>query len=138
MTTIHDLEKQLEAAAARIRRLEGELEYQRRKERAAGQRGMERIATTTPMEVMRDARHSVFELAQTRMTFTAYHVAAHHEQVGMRATREDGRFWGPILRAAAHAGWIEPTEDYEPTGSHGRPQRVWRSRLRRHYNYKDA
>ena len=45
----------------------------------------------------------------------------------------DMRAVGGAMRSAAAKGWIVATQDYWNTGSHGRPQRVWRSLI---YNYE--
>ena len=43
------------------------------------------------------------------------------------------RAMGAVMRRARIAGWVEPTDDFQPSArvtAHRNPRRIWRSRLR--------
>lgn len=62
----------------------------------------------------------------------ALHIRLYAENCGL-AKAPDSRAWGHILRRAAKLKILKATDRYVATdhmGSHGRPQRVWKSLVR--------
>jgi len=70
---------------------------------------------------------SIIEVAATHRLFTSTDVRNHMLRFGGGATTHEPRAIGALMRRAHREGIIEPTDQYRNQGSHGRPQRVWRS-----------
>ena len=68
----------------------------------------------------------VYALAQRHLTFTPNEVWA---AMPVRTPINRRRAMGPVMNRAVKSGWIDRTEQFVATGSHGRPVPIYRSRI---------
>lgn len=93
---------------------------------AARDEAIERVDRNADPEWKRQALAVVQRLAQQRAEFISEDAWPYLPPV------REPRALGGIMRTAQARGWIEPTDRVVPSPSkvgHGRPSRVWRSRL---------
>lgn len=79
-------------------------------------------------EWMREVRAIVWRLARARTEFTTDQVWVQADR--LEATTHEPRALGAVMRAAAQAGWVTPTDRVRNSvrpECHCRPVRVWRS-----------
>jgi len=69
------------------------------------------------------------EVCKHREFFTSRHVREKMDVLfrEKRAHTHDPRAIGPLMLHGQRQRWMQKTKDYEDTGSHGHPQRIWHS-----------
>ena len=89
---------------------------------------IDRVRVHANDEWMREVRAIVWRLARARGEFTTDAVWAQVDR--LEATTHEPRAMGAVMRAAAKAGWVTPTDRVSNSARpecHCRPVRVWRS-----------
>jgi hypothetical protein len=93
---------------------------------------IDRVSEAAPHAFKVGTMEVIEALALTRDEFTTDAIWALNERRGIEAPPEP-RVMGALLKRAAEAGWIEPTDRTVQSGraeNHRRPVRVWRSRIK--------
>ena len=80
-------------------------------------------------ELWRASAYEAFvSMAYEREVFTTGHVRRAFEQSSELRPR-DQRAWGPVTRRAIIEKVVKRTKIWQPSGSHSRPDAVWRSMI---------
>jgi hypothetical protein len=99
--------------------------------RAVTEDAIDRAEFLTSEDRKLELLNAVWMVAKIREFFRADHVWDQLGEVG-DGDRDNGSGLGPVMREAQRLDWIESTgrfERSERSPMHGKPQRVWKSKL---------
>ena len=102
-----------------------------RKARRAGDRAVRRVEQHADPQWLAEALAALRSVAEKQALFTTDDVWDRLDLEGFGRIAEP-RALGAVMRRAAKLGWVEPTDWTRPGRrkvAHGRPVRVWRSKL---------